>query len=256
MLKIGRIPYANLYPIYSRLEKASGGKYEFIDGVPSDVNRLLREGLIDISPSSSVEYLRRPEKYILIEGHSVSSEGPVGSILLFSRVSLGALDGRTVLYTRQSETSVALLRIVLSKFYGQRCTLESSERPLKEALGEHAAYLLIGDDALREARGRTGLFIYDLGEIWHGETGLPFVFALWMANKSRGAAVGSFRAALDEAKDEALGNLPEIARTCPLRRWLSEERLVEYWRRLSYGFDEHHRRGLELFGRYIEEMGT
>ncbi len=256
MLKIGRIPYANLYPIYRCLEKASTTAYEFIGGVPCEINRLLREGRIDISPSSSVEYLRRPERYLLIEGHSVSSEGPVGSILLFSRMRLEGLDGRTVLHTSQSETSAALLRIVLSRFHGLRCNIESSGLPLDEGLGTHAAYLLIGDDALRHARRRPTPFVYDLGDIWYRETGLPFVFALWMANRGSAAAIESFRRDLDVAKAEALGSLPEIAESCPARRWLSAEELTAYWRGLSYGFGERHRRGLELFNEYLKETGV
>ncbi|HDH02237.1 MAG TPA: futalosine synthase [Nitrospirae bacterium] len=255
MLKIGKIPYTNLYPIYYFLEMTSGSKYEFIEGVPSDINRLLREGRIDISPSSSIEYLRRPEKYILINNHSVSSEGPVGSILLFSRRPVETLGGFTVLYTHQSETSAALLRIVLSRFYQLQCSLKSSGLPLEEGLRNHSAYLLIGDDALMEAHKSPNLYIYDLGDIWYRKTGLPFVFALWIANRGAGAELKSFITDLDEAKDRALKDLPKVAGTCPFRKWLSEKELIAYWKKLSYDFDDKHRQGLELFDSYIREMG-
>jgi chorismate dehydratase len=255
MLKIGRIPYTNLFPIYYYLEMRSGSKYDFIEGVPSDINRLIREGRIDISPSSSIEYLRRPEKYIPIHGHSVSSEGPVGSILLFSRRPIERLDGFTVLYTHQSETSAALLRIVLSRFYQFQCTLKSSGLPLEEGLRDHSAYLLIGDDALREVHRGPNLYIYDLGDIWYRKTGLPFVFALWIANKGTGAELKSFIPDLDEAKDRALKDLPKIARTCPFRKWLSEKQLIDYWSKLSYDLDNKHRQGLELFNKYLREPG-
>ncbi len=255
MLKIGKIPYTNLYPIYYYLEMTPGRKYEFVEGVPSDINGLIRKGRIDISPSSSIEYLRRPEKYIPVPGHSVSSEGPVGSILLFSRRPVETLEGFTVLYTRQSETSVALLRIVLSRFYQLQCSLKSSGLPLEEGLRNHSAYLLIGDDALREAHKWPNLYIYDLGDIWYRKTGLPFVFALWIANKGAGAELKSFITDLDEAKDRALRDLPKIARTCPFRKWLSEKGLMDYWRKLSYDLDDKHRQGLELFNKYLREPG-
>ncbi len=255
MLKIGKISYTNLYPIYYFLEMTSGSKYEFTEGVPSVINSLLREERIDISPSSSIEYLRRPEKYILVPGHSVSSEGPVGSILLFSRRPVETLERFTVLYTRQSETSAALLRIVLSRFYQLQCSLKSSGLPLEEGLRDHSAYLLIGDDALREAHKYPNLYIYDLGDIWYRKTGLPFVFALWIANRGRGAELKSFITDLDEAKERALKYLPKVARTCPFRKWLSEEELMDYWRKLSYDLDDKHRQGLELFNKYLREMG-
>ncbi len=259
MLRIGRIPYANLFPLYYHLQcMAERGtrEYGFIDGVPSEVNRLLREGLIDVGPSSSIEYLRSPGRYMTVDGHSVSSEGEVGSILLFSRAPLETLDGTTILYSSQSETSAALLGIILSRFYGLHCDTQQSGLPLLDGLRGHPAYLLIGDDALLEARRRQGLHVYDLGEIWYRHTGLPFVYALWTADRGIAGRIDAFAADLDRAREEALRDLPAVARACPCRKWLSERDLLDYWGKLSYDFNDRHRRGLELFSRYLREDGV
>ena len=41
-LRIGKIPYLNLFPFYYWLENfANGRNYEFIKGVPSEVNKLI-----------------------------------------------------------------------------------------------------------------------------------------------------------------------------------------------------------------------
>src|SRR3990172_1002179 len=203
-LRIGRIPYANLFPIYSMLEKiGEPHPYEFITGVPSAVNRLLREGLIDVSPSSSIEYLRRRDEYVLIDNHSISSFGPIGSILLFSKRPIETLGGLTILTTSQSETSIALLGIILSKFYDLSCPLKPADEPLAGGLASSSAYLLIGDDALREALKWPRLYIYDLGDIWYRHTGLPFVFALWIARKSCPADSPLLFAQLDRDLDAA-----------------------------------------------------
>ena len=69
------------------------------------------------------------------------------------------LDGHTVLTSSQSETSVALIRIVLNKFYKLNCRFETSGRPLTDALISETAYLLIGDEALMEAMKWPGLYI-------------------------------------------------------------------------------------------------
>ncbi|HTR44974.1 MAG TPA: menaquinone biosynthesis protein, partial [Thermodesulfovibrionales bacterium] len=258
-LKIGRIRYANLFPIFHMLERAAGSAaYEFVEGVPSALNKLLREGMIDISPSSSVEYLRHGETYTLLDGHSISSFGPVGSILLFSRRPIETLDGRTVLASSQSETSVALLDIVLRKFFDLTCPVKPSGEPLSKAIESHSAYLLIGDDALREAPRWPKLHIYDLGEIWYKTTGLPFVFALWIARKDCGInnphAFGQFRVDLDFAKTEGLKNLKTIAKNYPAKNLLSEEEFVAYWQGISYDFGEEHKKGLALFRRYAAEL--
>ncbi len=254
MLRIGKIPYTNLFPFYHHLERLEERGYEFIEGVPSEINRLMRGCSIDVSPSSSVEYLRGMEHYIVIPGHSISSEGPAGSILLFSRKEIEDLDGERVLYSHQSETSALLLRVVLSRFHRLRCVLKESRLPLEDGLRNHPAYLLIGDDALREASRGPDLLIYDLGEIWYRETGLPFVFALWIMKREAEEKVGNFVSDLDDARTKAFEDLPAVARACPSRRWLSIKALVDYWKGLSYDLEERHWKGLELFRRYLEEL--
>ena len=102
---------------------------------------MIRSGDLDVSPSSSIEYLRRPHLYELIEGHSVSSIGKVGSILLFSRDTIESLNGATVLTTAESETSSVLLDVILKKFYAISCSLESTSAPLETAMKSHNAYM-------------------------------------------------------------------------------------------------------------------
>jgi len=85
-LRIGKIPYANLFPIFYILEnECDCSEYEFVEGVPSAVNRMLRMGEVDVSPSSSIEYLRHSDEYAIVENHSISSMATVGSIILLSR---------------------------------------------------------------------------------------------------------------------------------------------------------------------------
>lgn len=259
-LLIGEIPYANLFPIFYMLKSESDiSEFEFIKGAPSDLNKKIREGKIDISPSSSIEYLRHLDKYKLIENHSISSMGPVGSILLFSNKPIEKLGRLTVLTSSQSETSVALIRIVLNKFYGLDCSFKSSSEKLKDVIGSSDSYLLIGDEALMEARTWPGLYIYDIGELWYKHTGLPFTFALWIARKDccteKRDLCRKFIDALNRAKNSALINLETIAASSPLKDMLSEEYLVSYWKEISFDFNEEHRKGLELFRTYSKELG-
>ncbi len=276
-LILGRIPYANLFPIFYILEReVDCSLYRFVEGVPSRLNKMLREGEVDISPSSSLEYLRNPERYRIISNHSISSRGPVGSILFFTTKPLEELDGAAVFASSQSETSVALLKIVLGKFYGLSAKVDAVPNP--EQAGE--AFLLIGDDALKRRaignrQGAIGKrdtnrmpktyspspiaypFVYDLGEIWYRQTGLPFVFALWIVRNDipqKETLVDKFTADLDRAKKSALGKLPEIARYAPVRAFMTEEDILSYWKKLDYEFSEEHRKGLALFDRYRKEV--
>lgn len=260
-LRIGRFSYSNLFPIFYMLEQECDcSSYEFVEGVPSELNRMLREGAIDISPSSSIEYLKRPAMYEIIENHSISSNGPVGSILLFSKKPLEALDGSNIMMTHQSDTSVALLQIILTKFYSLSCRYRKTNEPIEKAMRSDDAYLLIGDDALCQALKWPKLHIYDLGMLWTRHTGLPFTYALWLARKdcktNQPDLLGRFTKDLDRAKDKALFSLNKIAEKSPLAGSLSMEDLVDYWQNMiEYDFGDIHRKGLSLFRQYSEELG-
>jgi len=277
LLKIGKIPYANLFPIFYMLQKecdCSG--YEFIEGVPSVLNRMLRNDEIDISPSSSIEYLRNKNKYTLIEGHSISSKGPVGSILLLSKRLIEELEGKTILVSSQSETSVALLDIILKKFYTVECSLSPTDESLDFLINNAEAFLSIGDDALKAAKTVTSnselrtpnselIYIYDLGDLWYKNTTLPFVFALWIARRDcrigKAELLNSFIRDLHKAKELALQNLDKIAQALrPLLLSLhslnlTEEEIISFWKGISYDFTEEHEKGLELFRKYSGELG-
>lgn len=276
-LRIGRIAYSNLFPIFHVLQRKCDCRgYEFVESYPSALNRMLREDSVDISPSSSVEYLRHKGEYYYLEGHSISSRGPVGSILLFSRAPIGSLDRSEVFVTHQSESSVALLQIILRKFHSVSCTLTVTTSSVEKALATHPAYLAIGDDALlavKNAReveldagepacrllsiGLRPSYVYDLGTLWHENTGLPFVFALWIGRKNappeKRALIEKFREDLDRAGGLAQRLLPEIAREPGLV--LPPPAMLAYWRDIVYGLDEECKKGLGLFNKYLEELG-
>lgn len=259
-LKIGRIAYENLFPIFYMLEsRFDSPDYQYVAGVPSELNGRIRKGEIDVSPSSSIEYLRNRKEYRLIENNSISSSGPVRSIYLFSKAPIEDLDGETVLMSSQSETSVAMTQVILRKFYGMNCTFRSASTPLDEALKSETAYLLIGDEALIEVHKARDLYTYDIGELWYRNTGLPATFALWIVREDsylqKRELIERFSRDLDRARDEALRNLERIAEASSMRTVLPPAALVAYWKGISYEFSEEHRKGLELFERYLRELG-
>jgi len=264
-LRIGKIPFANLFPIFYTLENEFDcSAYDFVEGVPSQLNAMLREGVIDLSPSSSVEYLRNPSVYGFIDGISISSRGPVGSIFLFSKRPVEQLDGGTIYVTSQSATSVALLEVVLRRFYGIKYSSAVSANP--EASGADA-FLLIGDEALIYRSRKSGFrtcgtedascpyeYFYDLGQVWYERTGLPFVFALWIVRNElyqrddpRHDIFRRFVDDLMKAKQRSLENLPEIAENSPMKAFMSKEEIIEYWNKLDYDLSDDHKKGMYLF---------
>ena len=268
-LRIGKIPYANLFPIFYMLEsECDCSGYEFIEGVPSALNYMLRIGEVDISPSSSIEYLRHSDEYAIVEDHSISSMGPVGSIILLSGKPIEELNGLSVLTSSHSETSVALLRIIFEKFYKVKCELRTADiypdsLPSRRVESPTAteAYLLIGDDALKAVKSKSAklTYIYDLGELWHKNTGLPFTFALWIYRKDccreKPELLRRFENDLNKAKKLVLKQFKMIAPESPLKGILTENELISYWENISYDFGDEHRKGFELFRKFSEELG-
>lgn len=252
-LAVGRISYVNAIPFFHHLPQ-TGFAGSVTDGVPSELNAQLASGLLDLSPSSSFEYACHWRDYLLLPGFSISSLGPVRSVLLFSRRSLEAVAAETIVLTGESATSVNLLKVLLHEFCGAATVdCRVPELPVEAAIAAGESALLIGDRALRMARAvPEGVQVYDLGELWWRFTGLPFVFALWIVRKeacaTRGAEVDLFRRQLAEALRKSFADLAGLAAAVAPAAPLAAAELVSYWRdSMSYDLTEAHLAGLRRY---------
>jgi len=259
---IGEITYTNCFPIFYHLRRndvLSGVR--FVAGTPARLNAALRSGELDLCPGSSVEYACRPGQYLLLPRFCIGSVKAIWSIRLFSRLPLEQLDGKSVVLTGESGTSVLLCRIILGRFLGFKNEFRSETTGLDQALERADAVLLIGDRALAAGPQAEKLYSYDLGSIWYERTGLPFVFALWTlrreAAKTHTAELKEFWPALCEAHrklsdpDEEL-----VSGALETRPFLTRTKVKEYWRLISYELSNEHLKGLELFYRLGNEIGA
>src|SRR5919197_619788 len=160
MLRLGRISYVNMAPVFFRLD----AEVEEVHGVPTALNERLLAGELDVAPIPSIEYARHADRLRILPRLCVSSEGAVDSIQLVSRKPLEHV--RTVGVTPESATSVVLTKVLLP---------EAEHVPLGEPAD---ATLLIGDAALQSAF-QDPTPHHDLGRLWLERTGLPMVFAVW-----------------------------------------------------------------------------
>jgi len=219
---------------------------------------MLRSGALDLSPSSSIEYALAHEQYCLLPELSISAIGAVKSVFLFSRVPIEELDRCPIGLSAESDTSVNLLKVLLARKYGFSNSFERTSLPVGQALSSYPALLLIGDAALKAAAAGEYLG-YDLGELWHSFTGLPFVFALWIvrrdAARAKPAELSALCRQLIAAKKLAYASYPEIAASCPEREWLAASDLVDYWRTISYELTPAHLDGARCFFRHAFELG-
>ncbi|PLY03599.1 MAG: futalosine synthase [Desulfuromonas sp.] len=259
-LKIGHITYANCAPFFHYLA-ASGFVGEIIKGVPAELNQMLAAGEIDICPASSIEYALHSDDYRILPGHSISSIGPVQSVLLFSDLPLSGLNGVPISITGESATSVALLRVVLQEFYQLDNIICQKIDTIGNAdLNANQPLLLIGDRALKARLNKAAAgTVIDLGELWYHFTGLPFVFALWIVKRlvaeERPEEVAEFRSQLDHSRNKAFASLDKLASESPEKAWMGVDGLAEYWRHVSYDLDPAHIEGLRCFYLLLEKHG-
>jgi chorismate dehydratase len=236
MIRLGRISYVNMAPVFYRLEAA----VEEVQGVPTDLNRRLVAGEIDLAPISSIEYARNADTLRILPRLCVSSEGAVDSIQLVSRTPLERV--RTVAVTPESATSVVLTKVLLP---------EASHVPLGE---EAEAKLLIGDAALKSAFEDPTPH-YDLGRLWLERTGLPMVFAVWAAPDPPVPGTAELEDALVESVRLARAEPEQLAYEASERYGYPPGFLARYFEKLRYRFGPRERAGLYTFLEMAHEAG-
>lgn len=266
--RLGAIAFVNTLPIYMDYTPPAGT--EVLYGPPAHLNQAMLDGALDLSPVSSAFYLRHRDRFVLLEDLSVSSPGAVESVLFLSRVPMGpelwALPAIGV--PDASETSIALLAHFLRQACdGTRMDDRFQMYPAKnyrQVLEDTGAVLIIGDDALQiiDEGVPSGYYCYDLASLWADETGLPFVFAVWIAQKTWAKENGPFLQAMNQGlcssrdrflADEAL--LAQGVRMASTRCTISPERLRHYFTRsLSYTLSGAHQQALGRFDEILKDL--
>ena len=250
-LRVGAVSFLNTRPlIYPLLNEDIQTDIELSVHVPSRVATLLSEGELDVGLIPIIEYFRaKPSgtNYCVLPDISIASHGSVKSIQLFSRVPIP--DIRRVALDTSSRTSVALLKILLAEKYGVSPTFTPCAPTVIPSivLQTFEAVLLIGDPALRHL-GSTAYSV-DLGEAWYQLTGLPFVYACWVARDE--ARLADLPEVLRQSKTLGIAQIPEIARVEARKLDLPENLCLDYLQnRIKYDLGESEIAGIERFYKY------
>ncbi len=249
-VRLGRIRYVNLDPVYFDLDRdpAPFGM-EMLSGPPAQLNQMLAEGELDISPVSSAAYAKHYGDWLLLPDLSISCAGAVMSVLLVSRRPFDGLSGARVVLTEESATAAALLRLLFAQ-RGIVPEFETGKITSPQAMDADAA-LVIGDAALRWDWGEHFSHVVDLGQMWYAQTGLPFVFAVWAVRREYAEAfpelVVRAAAALNRSKKSGEGALEEIVPAAAARLGLDRSRCRHYYELLGYDLDPLRIKGLKAF---------
>ena len=263
-LRIGRIPYINCYPVYGAIDRGLIRiDADLVDGVPTALNAKMAAGELDVSVVSAVEYARDSRRYLLLPDLAISCDGPVRSVMLFSKRPATELTSRRVLVSKSSMTSVALLELLFENVWHARPNFVPTDAEISDVArfdGEdHDARLVIGDAALLLSSGAAPRYphSYDLGEVWKEWTGLPFVFAVWVAQ--RNVIVNdalAVHAGLINSRDWGIANIPTLALQAASATGVPVAACNEYLAGLDYGLSYPHLAGLTEFYRRLVERGS
>ncbi len=254
-IRFGLVRYFNAKPLYYGLEDRLPTATFELD-LPSRLADSLANGNLDVALIPSVEFLRgiKEHNYIALPGAAIGTKGVVRSVKLLSHVPPNEI--QRLALDEGSRTSQALCRVLLDGLYGVRPE-QLEELPIGVPPEESTAdaVLVIGDRAMRLPEWRYHTVI-DLGEAWNRWTGLPFVFALWVAKPRIGLDLDQISAVLRTCREDGVAHAREIASAHAASLGLGLEECVTYLtHQITYQLDEPELAGLRLFAAKAEALG-
>ena len=238
--KISAVSYLNTIPfIYGLKNSPIFGQIELSLDFPALCADKLIRGAVDIAlvPVVAIPQLENPN---IFSNYCIGANGEVGTVCLYSDVPINEIESIALDY--QSRTSVSLLKILLNEYWDLNPELKNTEIGFEDSIrGKHAA-LVIGDRAF--TLNRKHAYIYDLSAIWKELTGLPFVFAAWVANtRLPHNFINHFNKALEKGLSDTAKALAQEG-----SNYSDCENPEDYLNnKISYNLDIEKQKGMELF---------
>jgi chorismate dehydratase len=265
-VRLGYIDYLNCLPVYYGIEQGVIDLPVAVKkGPPAELNQLFLQGNLDITPMSSIEYARSPADTVILPELSISADGRVASVLIFSKVPLTELAGRPFALTNHSATSVVLTKIIMTE-QARVTPAYFVAPPDPYAMLEQAdACLLIGDGALLAAHDTAlkekypTLQIIDLGEAFKALTGEIMVFALWVIQREfadrNPDGVRLIAKLFQASQTYAHEHMDELVEEALHRRHLPRQVVVDYFHQIRHQFTEPYKRGLRTYYELAYKIG-
>ncbi|MBS1745047.1 MAG: menaquinone biosynthesis protein [Bacteroidetes bacterium] len=244
-IKVGAVSYLNTKPLLWGIEKSPElmQQLELTTDYPSKIAKQLLNDEIDIGlvPVAIIPLMK---EYYIDSDYCIGADGDVASVCLFSDVELEKVD--KILLDYQSRTSVNLCRVLLKNHWKKEIPVEDAGPDFIERIKGTTAAVLIGNRALQQRKHSK--YIYDLAGEWKKFTGLPFLFAAWIANKKLPAG---FIELFDKKNAEGLENIDAVI----------AENKYEYYdlhtyftKNISYKINDEKRKAMDLFLKLLNQL--
>jgi chorismate dehydratase len=238
-IKISAVSYTNTKPFIYGIERSEvKNQIDLSLDIPSDCAAKLINNQVDIGliPVAAIPFVPNAN---IIGSYCIGSIGAVNSVFIFSKVS--AAEIKTLKLDPQSRTSNNLAKVLLKFHFKVEVEFVTDEHIETDAI------VLIGDRTF--GRKADFKYAYDMGEEWMKFTGLPFVYAAWVANKEIPAP---FVAEFNEALKFGLANREEVLKELPS---IANFDLPDYLlNKLDFDLTADKRTALKLFLGYIAQL--
>jgi chorismate dehydratase len=238
-IKISAVSYTNTKPFIYGIEHDD--VLQQIDlslDIPTDCAAKVINGQVDVGliPVAAIPLVPNAN---IISDYCIGSVGAVNSVFIFSDVPVQEI--RTVRLDSQSRTSNNLAKVLLKFYYKLDVTYSTDPESQSDAS------VLIGDRTF--GKKEQYAHAYDMGEEWMNFTGLPFVYAAWVANKEiPHAFVASFNKALKLGLDNRAALLGEL----PVNPLFDLDDYLMH--KLDFDLTDKKKEAMKLFLSYIERL--
>ena len=241
-IRVGAVSYLNTKPLlYGIRRSALLQQIELTENYPSLIAQQLIDGTIDVG-LVPVVVIPKLKEHFIISDYCIGAVNEVASVCLFSDVPLEQIE--KILLDYQSRTSVALIKILLKNYWKMHPILEDAKENFRLSIRGTTAGMIIGDSAFEQRL--QSKYIYDLSLAWKAYSGLPFVFAAWVANKQ---LPDHFIEAFNDANAIGLRHLDDVTATLESPYYDLKK---YYTQNISYNLDEEKRRGMQRFLKELE----
>jgi chorismate dehydratase len=242
-IKVSAVSYLNTKPLLYGIERHKViNDIELTLEYPALIAQHLRDNTTDVGlvPVAAIPTIPNAR---VISDYGIGAEAEVASVCIFSHVAMENIERIYLDY--QSRTSIRLAQVLMKHYWKKEVAILEAPENYIDLIEGTTAGVIIGDRALQQLSHFE--FIYDLAEHWKRFTGLPFIFAAWVANKD---LPEHFIAQFNEANASGLDHIDSVVQDNPFADY---DLNIYYRRNISYFLDEEKKKGLELFLEYLKD---
>ncbi|MEE9438680.1 MAG: menaquinone biosynthesis protein [Saprospiraceae bacterium] len=237
--KIAMVGYHNTLPFSYGLAQFEN-QFQTILDVPSKCMEYFNSGEVDIALVPIANLIFRDD-FDIITDYCIGCNGAVGTVCVFANLPIEKTN--KIYLDKDSRTSQLLTKLLVAQYWKIDVEYEEIDVNTLNAkkLPANTAVLMIGDKVF--GKSNTFNFSYDLGEEWNNFTGLPFVFAVWIARKNLDSKIADL---LNEVLKIGTENINDVV--SEYNKKIKNIDLKEYFNHyIDYKYDDAKKRAFQLY---------